>query len=91
MIWRIYYADHVVDGGTEDEWRAAPENGVQVVVRFPRQGPRRWTGVEDRDLWTGTDEFDPFGWGVKTGLLLPDPEYLLIWERACADAGPKPI
>lgn len=86
--FRIYYPDKTIDGQTKADWLAAPADGVQVVVRFPRMMPRRWTGVDDRDMWTGTDEFDPFGWGQKTGLLIPDAEYFAIWERACADARP---
>lgn len=83
--WRVYYADgSVVRGTTAAEWRAAPDDAVQVVALmepYP-DGSRPWAGVEDRRLWTGTDEFDPFGWGVKRGSLLPDEKYFIIWEEA---------
>ena len=86
MIFRVYYADgSVVEGSTADHWQAAPNAGVQVIARFPRDLSVRWFGVDDRDLWTGEDNYDPFGWGVKTGTLLSDAEYFAIWERACGD------
>lgn len=88
-MWRIYYADMVVEGATAEEWLAAPDDGVQVVVLFESTDYRGWKGVSgDRQLWTGDDEFDPFGFGVKRGLLIPDDDYLAIWERAIADSPP---
>jgi len=84
--WRIYYADgSVVRGRTTDAWRAAPDEGVQVVVLMAPGDRRPWRGVEDRHLWTGTDDYDPFGWGRKTGSLIADAAYQAIWERACGD------
>lgn len=88
--WRIYYGDgSVVSGTSEDEWRAAPDDGVQVVALMepypdlPDGQPQRpWIGVDDRQLWTGTSEYDPFDWGVKYGSSVPDAEYFAIWERA---------
>lgn len=93
--WRIYYADgSVSEGVSQSDWLSAPSDGVQVVVRFPRlqtvrwcyeTGPNVWKSVQDRDLWTGTDVFDPFDWGPKNGQLISDAEYLTIWRRACGD------
>lgn len=89
MIWRIYYPAEVVGGSTPEDWRAAPDSGVQVIVLMERPEDLRWHSsrgaVRDRRLWTGTDEYDPFGYGVKTGSALADAEYLAIWERACGD------
>ncbi len=89
-MFRIYYADGTVrEGLTKRDWTAAPDDGVQVVVRFPKTQPLRWhcsTGpVRDRDLWTGDDEYDPFGWGPKRGSLIGDAAYRAIWEQACGD------
>lgn len=85
--WSIYYRRRVVHGAGRYAWLAAPDHGVQVIVewRKPDQlaGELKWAGVSDRLLWTGEDEFDPFGYGVKYGLLIPDAEYFDIWERAC--------
>ena len=93
--FRIYYPDRsVVEGSNEADWRAAPSTGVQVVVAFPKSQKTRWwypdhnghpITVNDRDLWTGTDSFDPFGWGPKDGSLVSDADYFLIWDRACGD------
>ena len=92
MLWRIYYADHVVEGTTAEQWRAAPDDGVQVVVRFePVDTPRwHWSGgpVRDRQLWTGADTYDPFGWGKKRGRLIEDAAYHEIWEKACGSRRP---
>jgi len=85
----------VCSGETEREWLAAPSEGVQVIVRFPRQTETGWTytldgethiKVMDRDLWTGEDSYDPFGWGAKQGALLEDDAYYAIWNRACGDS-----
>lgn len=84
--WRIYYSDHMVEGATREEWRAAPSDDVQVVVLLrnpiPELGELRWTGVTDRVLWTGDDVYDPFGWGEKLGRLVPDEVYWRVWEEA---------
>lgn len=93
MRWRIYYADgSLADGSGAAEWRAAPEDGVQVVVRFPMLDPLGWAcrgvAVRDRDLWTGEDAYDPFGWGAKRGSLIGAEAYFAIWDRACTDAAP---
>ncbi|MCK9540344.1 hypothetical protein [Dokdonella sp.] len=86
--WRIHYSGHVVEGVTADEWRAAPDDDVQVVVllRDPvlEHGEMRWTGVTDRLLWTGDEVYDPFGWGEKRGSLIPDDDYWRCWEEAKA-------
>lgn len=86
--WRIHYADRVVEGESEREWREAPDEGVQVVVllRDPvlELGEMRWTGVTDRLLWTGDEVYDPFGWGEKRGSLVADAEYERIWGEAKA-------
>ena len=91
--WRIYYTGGAVaPGKTKADWRAAPDPGVQVVVLMAPPAPdnRRWFcpgvgSIEDRQLWTGTDTYDPFGWGVKYGSWVPRAEYNMIWERACGD------
>lgn len=93
--WRIYYSDgSIYEGLTEQDWREARSNGVQVVVRLRKPERPRWTYqrggqnvlVMDRELWTGEDWFDPFGWGEKQGELIADDDYLSIWERACGDS-----
>jgi hypothetical protein len=92
--FRIYYSDGSrVDGTTEQDWLAAPDVGVQVVVSFPMEGSIRWYSevdgenvvVRDRNLWTGVDEYDPFGFGIKTGALIDTDDYMIIWRRACGD------
>lgn len=91
-MWRIYYSDHHVDGETADDWQRAPDQDVQVVVLFePTEHPRwhnRKGPITDRQLWTGDDEFDPFGWGVKYGEWMDWERYQDLWEAACADARP---
>jgi len=81
-IW--YPSGYRVDGETAADWLAAPTYGVQVVAewRSPTLAERRWSGVFDRVLWTGTDTFDPFGWGVKVGAQLSDADYFRIWREA---------
>lgn len=92
--WRIYYADRVVDGRTKADWLKAPDKGVQVVVLFKALEQVRWhySGgvVTDRQVWTGEDDYDPFGWGAKRGSLITDDDYRAIWERACGDDQPHP-
>lgn len=90
MIFRIYYADgSMIEGHDAADWRAAPDDGVQAVARFPMQDGIGWSCngvvVRDRDLWTGEDVYDPFGWGEKRGLLIGTDDYFAIWERACGD------
>lgn len=92
-MWRVYYADgSTVSGRSKVHWRRAPKDGVQVVILFDPNAPIRWCcsegPVRDRQLWTGTDTYDPFGWGVKRGSLIDDGKYCRIWERACADPAP---
>lgn len=86
--WRIYYGDgSVVTGTTEPEWTAAPAEDVQVVVLmepYPHNF-RPWRGVSDRQIWTGDDTYDPFGWGVKHGKLISRRRYDAIWKRAFGD------
>lgn len=41
--------------------------------------------VRDRELWTGTDDYDPFGWGNKRGRWMSTPSYFRIWNRACGE------
>lgn len=87
--WRIYYAPglvpgDMVEGSSAEEWRAAPAEGVQVVVfcaPYP-SGRRPWVGDADRQIWTGDDFYDPFGFGVKLGLYLDLAAYEAIWRRA---------
>lgn len=90
-MWRIYYSGSVVTGKTRDDWAAAPDTDVQVVVLYEPTDYRGWAGVGgDRQLWTGDDWFDPFGWGPKEGRLISDARYSAIWERAIADSQPQP-
>lgn len=85
-MFTIYYSDHVAHGVTADDWRALPNEDVQVVVewRAPVQeaGELIYAGVTDRVLWTGEDTYDPFGWGVKRGRWMYDYDYRQLWERA---------
>ena len=91
-MWAIYYADGSrAVGRSAEEWRAAPSDGVQVVVLYEPypDGRRPWCGVDDRQLWTGDDWYDPFGYGeAKAGSLMDRAEYDAIWERACGDPRP---
>lgn len=92
-LWRVYYANGlVVSGKDQADWLAAPNKGVQVIVLMesPAQSYRRWFcykigSIEDRQLWTGEDKYDPFGWGVKFGSWMPRADYDVIWECACGD------
>lgn len=96
MVWRIYYGDgRIVEGNTKTDWTRAPKTNVQVVVSLQPQDPPRWhyvnaqgktIPVRDRQLWTGVDTYDPFGYGAKTGLLISLPVYEEIWNKACADS-----
>jgi hypothetical protein len=87
--FRIYYGDgSVVRGRAPDDWARAPVDDVQVVVLmepYP-DGRRPWAGVDDRQLWTGEDRYNPFGWGPKFGRWMERAAYDAIWERARADA-----
>jgi hypothetical protein len=86
--WRIYYADgSVVSGTTRAEWDAAPSGGVQVLVLMvePLPAERRWTGVDDRVLWTGDDVYQLEDWSPKFGAWMDRNDYDVIWERACGD------
>ena len=88
-LWRIYYSEAVVAGSSRDDWLAAPSDDVQVVVLYEPTDYRGWRGVGgDRQLWTGDDQVDPFGWGPKLGRLISDADYFAIWERAIADRPP---
>jgi len=89
--WIIFYSNRsVVSGVSEQDWLDAPDKGVQVVVLCEPTSYRGWmgvpfdpvTGLADRQLWTGEDTYDPFGWGVKYGSLISDATYFKIWERA---------
>ena len=85
-MWAIYYRESIHTGETLEDWLSAPDQGVQAVVVYAPypDGRRPWAGVDDRQLWTGDDEFSINGWPEKRGLLIPDAEYFAIWERACA-------
>jgi hypothetical protein len=88
--WSIYYADgsHWA-GESETDWYLAPDGGVQVIVGPPGYwGGGGWIGVTDRSLWTGEDEYDPFGFGVKRGSVVPDDDYWKIWVLAAYDGNP---
>jgi hypothetical protein len=93
-LWSIYFSGAVVSGRFRSDWLRAPDDDVQVWVLY--EPPPLidgvpfcpWTGVSDRQLLTGQDTYDPFGWGVKYGRRLPDVEYERIWRRAAY--GPRP-
>lgn len=90
-MWRIYYSDHEVTGNTRADWLAAPSEDVQAVALYEPTTYRGWRGANgDRQLWTGDDVFDPFGYGPKLGRLIADADYFAIWERAIADNSPSP-
>jgi hypothetical protein len=85
-VFTIFYSDTVAHGRARADWEFLPDTDVQVIVewRQPRQdrGELRWAGVADRMLWTGEDEYDPFGWGVKFGRWMTRAAYEQVWERA---------
>lgn len=86
--WRLYYGDgSVIRGRTAAEWASAPARDVQVLVvmQCPALHRRRWSGVSDRLLWTGDDEYSLNGWAVKYGAWMTRAAYDAIWERACGD------
>lgn len=95
MLWRIYYDDPLQDyvGENQEDWIKVPVDGVQVIVLYEPPKIPHWTypyndkvvTVTDRQLWTGLDVYDPFGWGIKYGSLISDKDYLDIWIRACTD------
>ena len=76
-------------GVTASAWRSAPQQNVQVVVLmepYPKGDDfRPWRGVDDRQIWTGDDVYDPFNWGPKYGKLISRRRYDAIWERAIGD------
>lgn len=85
-MFSIFYSDKVVHGCTARDWRDAPDHDVQVVVEWRQPDLYRfevkWETVEDRVIWTGEDEYDPFGWGVKFGRWMTWDAYQAVWERA---------
>lgn len=85
MRFYIFYSGgRLFSGRSAVDWRLAPDDGVLHVIR-PRHlalHERRWKGVEDRDLWTGESYYDPFGWGVKRGVLVTDEEYFKTFDLA---------
>lgn len=93
--WRIYYAGgSVTRGTTAEEWRSCPNGGVLHVVSMEPPERLHWSYqdadgltrvVRDRELWTGEDDYDPFGWGSKEGVLVSDGEYFASWRAACGD------
>ena len=93
--WRIYYPDDiVVEGQSSADWRAAPNDRVQVIcvlepapMPFPSRHETGFVACQflkpDRAYYTGVDEYDSLGYGVvKTGSLLSDQNYFEIWDRA---------
>jgi len=97
LKWKIYYHDSVFEGTTLEEWIAAPDDGVQVVVieapwpepPYPDRFETGWVSCARRDkqFYTGVDEYDPLGYGVKKfGSLLSDEDYFAIWDKAYGDA-----
>ncbi len=94
MTFRIYYGNgSVISSNNKADWLNSPNNNVQVVVDLSYKGPTGWhyipdnkpISVHDRKLWTGQDEYDPFGWGVKYSKLIETKTYFEIWNRACGD------
>jgi hypothetical protein len=86
MMFSIYYSNQVVDGETVEDWIAAPDEDVQVVVLFESYGAPHlspWSGVWDRKLWTGEDEYRLNDWPPKFGSPMDWADYLDIWELAC--------
>ena len=92
-MWRVYRSPtDVLRGSGPDDWPAGID-GVQVVVLMEPPERAGWTYkrdgqtcvVRDRQLWTGEDEYDPFGWGTIYGSWLSDAAYLETWNRACSD------
>lgn len=86
--WSIHYGNgRVVWGRTEKSWLRAPKRGVQAVALHDGAGNSTCredgSAITDRSLWTGTDEYDPFGWGPKRGALIEDDAYWAIWAEAC--------
>jgi len=90
MKWSIFYSDRVLHGDSWYDWiLGTPDRDVQVVVLWEppplRNGVpyRPWAGVDDRQLWTGLDHYDPFGYRWrKHGRLLVDEDYHRIWKVA---------
>ncbi len=94
MTFRIYYSDgSIVSGENREDWIKAPDTGVQVVVNLKPGGLTGWTYIVNeenkpvcgRQLYTGTDEYNPFGFGIKYGELIKTKAYFAIWNRACGD------
>ena len=83
--WDIYYPDRMISGYTEEEWNAASDIGVQVLVYwkpYPSHISKWGHVINNRQLWTGDDEYSINGWKPKVGTLLPNEEYWKIWEEA---------
>lgn len=91
MVWSIHYPNYMFTGETAADWRRAPDTQLQVV-RGPSdyEGGGGWIGVrhDDRSLWTGQDEYDPFGWGIKYGSAIDDDLYWRIWIAVAYDGNP---
>jgi hypothetical protein len=87
-VFRIYYSSSEVDGETREDWIAAPDDDVQVVVLFESYGAPHlspWSGVWDRKLWTGEDLYSLNDWPVKLGRWMDLHGYREIWDRACIE------
>lgn len=94
-MFSIFYSDGRRDGINADDWRSHPVDRVQAVVLWKHNHYLGWSGVPrvvvdddvvaDRHLWTGLDEYDPFGWGIKYGSLIDDRAYLDIYKKAAGD------
>lgn len=85
-MFSIFYSERVAHGATRNDWIWLPDHDVQVVVdwRPPNQmaGELCYAGITDRVLYTGLDEYDPFGWGVKYGAWMYDYDYGQLFEIA---------
>ena len=92
---RIYYdTGPYIKITTLEEWNAVPFSGVQVIVDMEHKGHSgsMWVddqgvnhSVSDRFLWTGDSFYSLFDWDKKEGTLIPDDQYLAIYNRACTD------
>lgn len=87
MRFAIVYPARVIEGEVQADWDAAPDDGVQGVVRFDGHGnsTARPDGsrVDDRSIWTGDENYDPFGWGPKRGAWVDDDEYWRLFMVMC--------
>lgn len=73
--YRIWYSD----GSYSDDWDAAPDEDVQIVMLYHADGYR--TIIQGEDVYT--DPTDQSG-HIKTGRWMPDDEYEALVRRVLA-------